>query len=335
MLVSLGAYADRRGYCYPSQATLASRLKVSRQAVNRQIHILQELGYLRIVRRVHPCGAVLSCLYQILFESPKEEAVNSYGSSTPFSHQQEQSGSMIAIEKPYEEIQRKNMDMLQGARTATPEVSPPETLSVSSPSTPAVSPPAMSDVAQTPQLTSQLTPQLNGGGIQDHVPVWSTTTQKIPEIKKQMLKNKPFNSIQVISGNNSTQRNRVGREDIPVSTSMAINQEHPDLRLYRSITGHYPSPWEIESILNVMQNLRLNYADDISLRTYLESIWGRWCNTRRSNGTPYNRANSAWLTDWAFNASGNAHKFHGGDTLVTSDARSYSTARNPTPEMKR
>jgi len=70
VLLSLGAYTDRDGYCYPSQSTLARRLRVSRQAVNRQIKVLVRLGYLQVTRRKSVGGGETSCLYRIYFEDP-------------------------------------------------------------------------------------------------------------------------------------------------------------------------------------------------------------------------------------------------------------------------
>ena len=48
VLATLGTYSDERGWCWPSQATIAKRLGISRQAVNTQIKLLEELGYIEV-----------------------------------------------------------------------------------------------------------------------------------------------------------------------------------------------------------------------------------------------------------------------------------------------
>ncbi|HQF63701.1 MAG TPA: helix-turn-helix domain-containing protein, partial [Anaerolineaceae bacterium] len=62
----LCSYADKDGYCYPSQATIAKRLNVSRPAVNRQIQVLEKLGYVEVKRRSAKSGGETSCLYRII-----------------------------------------------------------------------------------------------------------------------------------------------------------------------------------------------------------------------------------------------------------------------------
>ncbi len=47
VLAALGTYANKEGWCWPSQGTLAKRLGISRQAVGRAIKQLAALGYIR------------------------------------------------------------------------------------------------------------------------------------------------------------------------------------------------------------------------------------------------------------------------------------------------
>jgi hypothetical protein len=48
VLAALGTYSDENGWCFPTQNTLASRLRITRQAVSKSLHQLEELGYITI-----------------------------------------------------------------------------------------------------------------------------------------------------------------------------------------------------------------------------------------------------------------------------------------------
>jgi DNA-binding MarR family transcriptional regulator len=65
VLSVLTLYVGRDGTCYPSQATLAARLKVSRSWVIRALNRLAELGLVRREQRRGARGRSGSCLYTI------------------------------------------------------------------------------------------------------------------------------------------------------------------------------------------------------------------------------------------------------------------------------
>lgn len=48
VLAALGTYSDPQGWCFPKQATLAERLRITQQAVSKSIKQLAELGYIEI-----------------------------------------------------------------------------------------------------------------------------------------------------------------------------------------------------------------------------------------------------------------------------------------------
>jgi Helix-turn-helix domain len=69
VLCALCTYADKDGFCEPSQATIARQLKRSRPWVNRVIADLTELGFIEkeVRQRKHNNGTT-SCRYRLLDE---------------------------------------------------------------------------------------------------------------------------------------------------------------------------------------------------------------------------------------------------------------------------
>jgi hypothetical protein len=76
VLACLGTYADRDGWCWPSMPTLAERLGVTRQAVQRSIRQLAELGYIEVERRYRPDGTQDRNRYRLLFDRALFEVRN-------------------------------------------------------------------------------------------------------------------------------------------------------------------------------------------------------------------------------------------------------------------
>jgi hypothetical protein len=73
VLALLGTYTDRNGWCFPSQATLAERMGVSRQAIAQQINVLVKYGYIEKKNRKRENGSVTSSLYRVIFEDKDAE----------------------------------------------------------------------------------------------------------------------------------------------------------------------------------------------------------------------------------------------------------------------
>lgn len=65
VLAALSTYADEAGICWPSQATLADKLKRSRPTVNRILGRLEALGLVGIEHRRSANGGRLSCRYRL------------------------------------------------------------------------------------------------------------------------------------------------------------------------------------------------------------------------------------------------------------------------------
>ncbi|KAA0679760.1 helix-turn-helix domain-containing protein [Roseomonas genomospecies 6] len=65
VLAALATYANARGECWPSQATLAAALKRSRSTVNRILGHLAESGVIEMEARRSASGGRLSCLYRL------------------------------------------------------------------------------------------------------------------------------------------------------------------------------------------------------------------------------------------------------------------------------
>jgi hypothetical protein len=67
VLAALATFADEHGVCWPSQSTLAAKLKRSRPTINRILQGLADLGLLSIEHRHGRDGARLSCRYRLGF----------------------------------------------------------------------------------------------------------------------------------------------------------------------------------------------------------------------------------------------------------------------------
>lgn len=68
VLAAFGTYMDHDGICSPSQSEIARWLKVSQQAIGRQIKILEKLGYIEITHRADANNGTISSKYRICFE---------------------------------------------------------------------------------------------------------------------------------------------------------------------------------------------------------------------------------------------------------------------------
>lgn len=69
MLVTLGTYSDRNGWCWPSVSTLAVRLGISERQVKRAIRELEKLGYIETQRQFDNRGLEISARRRILFDA--------------------------------------------------------------------------------------------------------------------------------------------------------------------------------------------------------------------------------------------------------------------------
>ena len=76
VLACLGTYADRQGWCWPSTIALAQRLGITRQAVQRSLRQLAELGYIEVEARRRTDGGYDRNRYRLLFDRALFEVRN-------------------------------------------------------------------------------------------------------------------------------------------------------------------------------------------------------------------------------------------------------------------
>ncbi|HYG87684.1 MAG TPA: helix-turn-helix domain-containing protein [Azospirillum sp.] len=77
VLSALSTFADRQGRCWPSQTTLAAKLKRSRAWVNKVVARLAEIGLVEVKDRWSESGGRLSSLYVLATDrEPSETAVS-------------------------------------------------------------------------------------------------------------------------------------------------------------------------------------------------------------------------------------------------------------------
>lgn len=69
-LAAIGRHTDDRGWCWPSQSTLAKIRGISRQTINSHIQHLKELGYLNVEARYREDGGQSSNRMQVRLDWP-------------------------------------------------------------------------------------------------------------------------------------------------------------------------------------------------------------------------------------------------------------------------
>ena len=83
VLACLGTYADRHGCCWPSTITLAERLGITRQAVQRSLRQLADLAYIEVEHRHRADGAHDRNRYRLLFDRALFEIKNKAVAEAP------------------------------------------------------------------------------------------------------------------------------------------------------------------------------------------------------------------------------------------------------------
>ncbi len=77
VLSALSTFADRQGRCWPSQTTLATKLKRSRAWVNKVVAQLAEIGLIEVKDRWSQSGGRLSSLYTLAMDHESAETIAS------------------------------------------------------------------------------------------------------------------------------------------------------------------------------------------------------------------------------------------------------------------
>lgn len=67
-LSALCMYADKDGWCFPSQSTLAEDIGKTRKTVNEHLQLLEEWGYVRSEHRKKEDGSPTSKMYQVIYD---------------------------------------------------------------------------------------------------------------------------------------------------------------------------------------------------------------------------------------------------------------------------
>lgn len=74
-LAALGMYADEDGWCFPKQATIGDDIDKSRQAINRDIKALRELGYIEVRPQFKDDGGRRANKYRLIYDTHETPAL--------------------------------------------------------------------------------------------------------------------------------------------------------------------------------------------------------------------------------------------------------------------
>lgn len=129
VLAALSTYADEAGVCWPSQATLADKLKRSRPTVNRILGRLEALGLVGIEHRRSANGGRLSCRYRLALiagNAAEERAGGGAGVDSPADSAADSPCSAASHEQPEPEqkpdtLHRRANDGMAGVAEAVPQ----------------------------------------------------------------------------------------------------------------------------------------------------------------------------------------------------------------------
>ncbi|HQF63700.1 MAG TPA: hypothetical protein PLT26_14460, partial [Anaerolineaceae bacterium] len=225
----------------------------------------------------------------------------------------------------------------------TPDVTPPVTPDVTPPVTSGVTPSVTSNVTQRVNLTYQINSERNKEEREEEVNLprareelaadFSANSPDIPDdpFGDSLWATTPFapeipeevNCQAILPGK------LLPQAQYPETLAEARN--HPDIQIYRRVTGVLPLPGDYKAVVDAVQFLRESCPTDDSLVEYLTPHWQKWKSSKRKDGKPYNPNKPAWLTDWAV-TSANADPI----SQESDDGRyfSCSVTSNPTPAQR-
>ena len=298
-------YTDKNGYCFPSQSTIAKRLGLARSTINYHIKKLRQLGYLQSERRTTSSGGETSCLYRI---------------------------------------------------TTPPEADSPDDLQIDTPDNPNLDTPADANISthadagintacqprcstQTVNRTSQLTDSENNK--QEEVNLLRAQEDLAAPDFSDDLPDDPFgDSLWTTPPDAPETPEEVDCQailpgkllpQVQYPETLAEARNHPDIQIYRRVTGVPPLPGDYKAVVDAVQFLRESCPTDDLLVEYLTPHWQKWKSSKRKDGKPYNPNKPAWLTDWAV-TSANADPI----SQESDDGRyfSCSVTSNPTPAQR-
>jgi len=347
LLNLLGGHANSAGWCFPSQYTLATLLNVSQQAVSKQIKNLHRLGYIEVYYRVNGQGQKTNCIYRVMHDDFKSGDMS--GLPDTFKASELQILPLPAVSEgdtpqpPGCGLDTHNSQVVTQQPT-TSELLPhnPQVVAPQPPGCYPTTPrllPHNPQVVITTQLTSQLTdsesnnqevvnlPRAREGAAADfsddslEIPddpfgdtLWATTPDA-PETPEEVI------CQAILPGTKPDQ--------VQYPETVTEARDHPDIGIYRRVTGVLPYASYYKAVVDAIQFLRESCPTDESLVKYLTPFWQKWKSSTRKDGQPYNPNKPAWLTDWAVTSANNPH-------LINQQGEeecgySYYVTSNPTP----
>lgn len=105
-------------------------------------------------------------------------------------------------------------------------------------------------------------------------------------------------------------RERRGREEeegepaapaLETPTTPKQAMMHPDIQVFREVSGRIPGLREYELVIQTVQLLRQKVPEETALVAYLGPFWVAWSGRKTRDGRPYDASSLVWLTEWAVN----------------------------------
>jgi len=303
-------YTNKNGYCFPSQSTIAKKLGLARSTVNYHIKKLRQLGYLEVERRTTGSGGETSCLYRITAppeaDSPEDPQIDIPDDPNLDTHADANINTRADA--------NINTRADAGINTACQPIRSTQTYSLTDQST-RINKVEVVNLTRAREETaadfsddSRETPDDPFGDT-----LW-TTTPDAPETPEEVI------CQAILPGNKPDQ------VQYPETVAEALN--HPDIQIYRRVTGVLPYASYYKAVVDAIQFLRESCPTDDSLVKYLTPFWQKWKSSTRKDGQPYNPNKPAWLTDWAVTS---ANSNPASDDSDEECRYSYSVTHNPPP----
>ncbi len=366
VLNALGMYTNNDGWCFPSQTTLASILRISQQAVGKQIKILAQLKYIQIFYRLNDQGRRINCVYRILHDHIQPEVIAGLPNGIRSEELQLSTNFVIS-----EVVTLQPQKLLGDPNLTTSEVVTPQpqklwgksepttsevvglkgtyNLRSCEPTTPEVVPPTTSGVVLTTQLTTQLTiPRVKKEEevlmltpAQENFDPASSSPSFL-EIDCEAWLDDGEPSVEMpeypaeIPDDPTPTREDAWQVNLPqvyYPETVSQAQKHPDLRIYTLLTNVFPGDANYVTIIDTIQFLRQKYRTDQALLEYLRPFWLRWKASKRKDGVSYSPMNLAWLTNWAMNNLMPERPDDNGDWVVSTSPQAFANARIPMPAV--
>jgi hypothetical protein len=130
-----------------------------------------------------------------------------------------------------------------------------------------------------------------------------------------------------ISSSVSVEGGGAGEETIPTTPAEAAG--HPDIQVYRNISGRFPGENDYATIISTIEFLKQQHDGDVE--TVLKPYWTAWSTRKTKDGKPYSPASLVWLCEWAMQGEipkANGHEPKTGETKTDRQAIIRKVAQN-------